>query len=263
VSAPTPLLDFFRRGEVARDIRLLAAQGALAPRAFEQLSILVHLLDDPDPEIRAVADDTLGRIPPEALTAFLARADVPVALREFFADRGIFPVEGVGTIVLDEDVPLIETGDPDQEPEPDDEGDPARVSIVQRIASMSLTERLKAAVKGSREMRAVLVRDPNKMIAVAVLSSPKLTEQEVEAIARMANVPEDVLRIIASNRAWMKNYAIVVALTRNPKTPVALSLNLMPRLTDRDLQMLSIDRNVPDPLRVAARKKIVATSSRR
>ena len=95
-----------------------------------------------------------------------------------------------------------------------------------------------------------------------MLTSPKLTEPEVESFARMGNVSEDVLRHIGSNRAWMKNYGIVVALTKNAKTPVGLSLNLMHRLNDRDLQGLSTDRNVPEPLRVAARKKVVTSVSR-
>jgi hypothetical protein len=110
-------------------------------------------------------------------------------------------------------------------------------------------------------MRGLLIRDPNKMIAVSVLSSSKVTEQEVEAYSRMSNVSDDVLRVIATNRAWTRNYGIVLGLTRNPKTPVALSLNLMARLTDRDLQTLSIDRNVPEPLRVAARRKVVGGGS--
>jgi hypothetical protein len=83
-----------------------------------------------------------------------------------------------------------------------------------------------------------------------------LTETEVEAIARMANVSDDVLRTIASTRIWMKNYTICSALTRNPKTPVAISMNLISRLNDRDMKMLAIDRNVPEVLRLTARKKL-------
>jgi len=127
---------------------------------------------------------------------------------------------------------------------------------------MGFFERLKAALKGSREMRAILVRDPNKMISSAVLSSPKLTEQEVEGISRMANVPEEVLRMIGAHRAWMKNYSIVLGLAKNPKTPLAMSLTLMHRLSDRDLNQLSVDRNVPEPLRVAALKKVFASTSK-
>src|SRR5215218_7269446 len=87
----TPLLDFFRRGEVARDVRLLAAQGALAPRAHEQLGLLMLLVSDPDPEIVRAAEHTLQAIPHEALSAFLARADAPAEMRAFFAARGIEP----------------------------------------------------------------------------------------------------------------------------------------------------------------------------
>ena len=124
---------------------------------------------------------------------------------------------------------------------------------------MNFTERLRAAVKRSKEMRAVLIRDPNKMIAASVLSSPKVSEQEIAGFARMANVSEDVLRIIGSNRAWTKNYGVVVGLTRNPKTPLAMSMNMLSRLNDKDVSVMSTDRNVPEQLRTAARRKVMAS----
>jgi hypothetical protein len=241
-----------------RDARLLAAQGALTPRAFEQLAILVLLVDDRDRQIRRAADHTLGRIPVEALQSFLARPDVPIGLREFFGDRGIFPAE-IPPIEVESDEPLVDTDPAIEEPVDEDNRD----SAVLKVAKMGFTERLKAAMKGSREVRAILIRDPNRLISTSVLSSPKVNEQEVESFARMASVSEDVLRIIGANRTWMRNYGIVVGLTRNPKTPLALSMNLMSRLNERDLTMLSTDRNVPDPLRIAARRKVVANVSRR
>jgi hypothetical protein len=263
MSEPTPLLDFFKRGEVERDTRLLAAQGGLAPRAHEQLAILVLLVEDRDREVRETAEETLSRIPAEALQSFLARSDVPIDLREFFADRGVFPAEipAIEAIeAIEADQPLIEAVTEDEDENYDDED---RESVMQRLAKMNFTQRLKAATKGSKEMRSILIRDPNKMISSAVLSSPKLSDQEVAAFARMANVGDDVLRVIAHNRAWMKNYNIVLGLTKNPKAPVAVTLTLMHRLSDRDLQALSVDRNVPEPLRVAARKKIVAGTSKK
>lgn len=256
MNAPTPLLDFFKRGEVAREVRLLAAAGALAPRAHEQLSILILLLDDSDREVRESAQATLDRIPVESLTTFLARSDVPIGVREFFADRGVFPAE---IPALSADDPLLDTEAEGEAPESEEE-DQSRDSLIQQLASMSFTDRLKAAMKGSREMRAILIRDPNKMIAAAVLSSPKLNDAEIEGFSRMANVSEEVLRVIASNRAWTKNYNVVVGLSKNPKTPVALSLNLMARLNDRDVSVLATDRNVPEPLRQAARRRVAANS---
>jgi len=259
-NTPTPLLDLFKRGEVDRDVRMQAAEGALAPRAHEQLAILVLLLEDRDPEIRETADATIGRIPEATLKAFLARPDVPVDLREFFADRGIFPDE-IPTIEFEEEVdaPLIDT-DP-VAAAADDEDEEVRQSGVQALATMTFPQRLKAAMKGTREMRAVLIRDPNKLIAATVLSCPKVSLPEVESFAKMQNVSEDVLRIIGANRAWLKSYGVVVSLTKNPKTPLSMSMNLMARLTSKDLQKLAVDRNVPEALRISARKKIVASAS--
>ena len=257
---PTPLLDFFKRGEVERDVRLQAAQGALAPRAHEQLAILVLLLEDPDREIRETADETLNRIPTEVLEKFLARSDVPVDLREFFGDRGIFPAE-IPPIEVDDVSALIdESGDETGEAGESGE-DAERLSGTQELAAMNFPQRLRAAMKGTREQRAILIRDPNKLICATVLSSPKVSVPEVEGFARMQNVSEDVLRIIGSNRAWLKSYGVVLALTKNPKTPLTMSMNLMSRLTAKDLAKLSVDRNVPEALRISSRKKVVANQS--
>ena len=88
----TPLLDFFRRGDVARDIRLQAAEGGMAPRAHEQIALLMLLLDDQDLEIGAAAEKTISTIPRTSLETFLARPDASTEMREFFAGRGIQPV---------------------------------------------------------------------------------------------------------------------------------------------------------------------------
>jgi hypothetical protein len=252
---PTPLLDFFKRGEVERDVRMQAAQGTLAPRAHEQLAILVLLLEDPDREIRETADETLNRIPVEVLEKFLARSDVPIDLREFFGDRGIFPAE-IPPIEVEYNDPLIDTDE-----SLEGEGDEDRISGTQELAAMNFPQRLRAAMKGTREQRAILIRDPNKMICASVLSSPKVSIPEVESFARMQNVSEDVLRIIGHNRAWLKSYGVILALTKNPKTPLSLSMQLMARLTTKDLAKLSVDRNVPEALRINSRKKVVSNQS--
>jgi hypothetical protein len=262
VIGPTPLLDFFKRGEVARDVRLEAAQGTLAPRAYEQLAILVLLVEDPDREIRDVAEETLGRIPQEAIRSFLGRSDTPIGLREFFGDRGIFPdeilpVELEAEAGAEVDAPLIDAGAPDEFGDDDED----RETALQKLTKMSFTGRLKAAVRGSREMRAILIRDSNKMIAAAVLSSPKLSGPEIEAFAKMPSISEEILRMIATNRAWTKSYNVLLGLTKNPKTPLVMTLNFMNRLSSRDLQKLAVDRNVPEPLRMAARKRVVANTS--
>ena len=240
----SPLVDLFRRGEAPRDVRLLAASGALAPRAHEQLALLVLLTDDADALVSAQAAATIENLPRPALEAFLAREDVPEEMRECLAARGFAP----GAVAAeDASEPLIDTLA--EAPEDGDKPEETRV-----LSSLPITDRLKLAMKGTREQRAQLIRDSNRMVASAVLSSPKLTESEIEAFAKMANVSEDVLRVIAANRGWLKNYGVVIGLARNPKTPPAVSMQLLHRLNERDTKMLSTDRNVPEALRLAARK---------
>jgi hypothetical protein len=250
----TPMLDFFRRGEVARDVRLLAAQGAIAPRPLEQLGILMVLTRDNDTEIREVAEQTLQSLPDELVAGFIARADVPTDMREFFIKRGIQPS---ATPAPDTEEPLVDTDQSGVAVEA--AGDEKAETFQQRLANMTVPEKVKCATKGTREMRAVLIRDPNRMVAAAVLSCPKVNDAEVEAFAKMGNVSEEILRSIAMNRAWTKNYGVLLALIKNSKTPVALTMNMMQRLNDSDVKKLSTDRNVPEALRVHARKRVVAS----
>ena len=93
-------------------------------------------------------------------------------------------------------------------------------------------------------------------MSAAVLSSPKLTDSEVENFAKLANVSEEVLRTIGMNRGWTKNYGVIAALTRNPKTPLAVSMRFVQRLSDRDLKMIVLDRNLQEPLKLMVRKRI-------
>ena len=260
----SPLIEAFRRQDVPREVRLEAASGQVAPRGVEQLALLMLLADDGDPDVRAAAARTLDTLPAAAVGATLGRSEVTAEMLRFFADRGVAPQ----TATAETDAPVVDAGGVDAWDTADDEagadssGQDVELSVTQQIQQMSIVQRVRAAMKGSREMRAILIRDPNKLVASAVLSSPKLTMSEVEAIAKMANVTEDVLRAIAMNRAWVKNYGVAVGLTRNPKTPVALSLNMLNRLVDRDVKAVATDRNVPEPLRLAARKKIVAAQTR-
>lgn len=247
----SPLLDFFRRGEVARDVRLLAAQGAVAPRPLEQLGILMILASDADSEIRDTANATLQLLPAGLVAAFIARSDVPTELREFFMGRGITPA---ATPAPDFDEPLLDTDDSGVD-FAQEEGESA-LTFSQRLANMGVPEKVKCAMKGTREMRAVLIRDPNRMVASAVLSCPKVNEAEVEAFAKMGNVSEDILRTIGNTRAWIKSYAVTLSLVKNSKTPVAMSMTLMQRLTESDVKRLASDRNVPEALRLSAKKRL-------
>jgi hypothetical protein len=138
---------------------------------------------------------------------------------------------------------------------------PERVPIFQRIALMSVKDRVVLALRGTREARMILIRDPNRMVAAAVLQNPRLTESEVESIAAMKTLHEDILRQIGQNRTWTRSYGVIHNLVRNPRTPIAISLGFLNRLQTRDLKALSTNRNVPEVIRTAAARLYIKRSS--
>lgn len=251
----SPLVDMFRHGDADVEIRLHAARGALAPRAHEQLALLMVLSGDPDERVRQAAAETIDRIPPPALAAFIARADVPAAMREYFSSREHWAAPPSGAV--DPDAPLIETEAGAPGADVLAEAGAGEDETRKLLSLMTVLERMKLAMRGTREQRAALVRDPNKLVATAVLSSPKVSESEIEAFAKMTTVSEEVLRIIGTNRVWTRNYGVVLGLARNPKTPTGIALQFVQRLNERDMKQISSDRNVPEPVRLAVRKFLI------
>ncbi len=129
-----------------------------------------------------------------------------------------------------------------------------RQTLLQQIAKMNVSQRVQFAVKGGSEARRTLIRDSNKVVQRAVLQSPRLTDQEVEAFAAMANLTDEILRLIAANRVFRKNYTVVRNLVNNAKLPLDVSLHLLPMINAVDLKKLSMNKNVPETLRTSALK---------
>lgn len=129
-----------------------------------------------------------------------------------------------------------------------------RQTLLQRLATMTVAQRVQFAIKGGSEARRTLIRDSNKIVQRAVLESPRLTDQEVEAFASMSSLTDEILRLIAKNRNFRKNYVVVRNLMSNPKTPLDVSLHMLPILNAQDLKRLTMNKNVPETLRTTAQK---------
>jgi hypothetical protein len=104
-------------------------------------------------------------------------------------------------------------------------------------------------MKGDREARGILIRDSNKVVCCAVINNPRVSEQEVENIAAMRTVAAEALRLISMNRAWARQYSIIHALARNPRTPIPTTINILPRIRTKDLMNLAQNRNVSEQVR--------------
>ncbi|MCU1246264.1 MAG: hypothetical protein JWN02_2174 [Acidobacteria bacterium] len=143
-----------------------------------------------------------------------------------------------------------------------DRSDPKKLSLLTRILAMNVSEKVQLAFKGDKSVRMILVRERNRLVSSSTMRNPRMTENEVEMIAGMRNVEEEVLRLIGMKREWVSKYPIAIALVRNPKAPVGVVLPLINRLTLRDLKGLKDDKGVSEAVRTAAKRLFLARSQK-
>jgi len=131
-----------------------------------------------------------------------------------------------------------------------------RLNLGQKIMKMNVSEKIKLATKGNKEARSILIRDSNRLVSVATIRSPRITEGEVMAQAQNRVASDEVLRVITSNREWMRNYGIKMALVKNPKVPQAIAMKLLNQLHESDVKALARDKNVPGTVQQMAKKMV-------
>jgi hypothetical protein len=153
-------------------------------------------------------------------------------------------------------MPYPKIEDTDLDAEVENQG----ANLYGRLADMSVREKVLCALKGSREERAILINSRNRLVVNAVLASPKLSDAEVERFVQSRSVSEEVIRIIASNRRWMRMYGVVLALVQNPKAPLQHALRLLTQINHRDMSRVAKNRNVHPVVR---RRAVELTSLRR
>lgn len=144
----------------------------------------------------------------------------------------------------------------------DEKKDEKAMSGLQRLFSLKTGQKIKAALTEDSQTRSFLIRDPNRLVSLAVLGSPKITEAEIEGIAGMKNVSDEVLRRIGTNRDWTKKYTVINSLVKNPRTPLPIAMGFVARLQPRDQKALTVDRNVPEAIRKAAQRFVKAQTQK-
>lgn len=250
-----------------RERRVL--EGVLQHRSVAN-STLVWLARHIEPDLQDVLITNQARLlaAPEIVESLFENPDLSTDIRrradEFLEEFFLKKEREQG-----EPIPEAEDAEESAAPVPAQAGDgtPARGAaaraageedvsrdIVIRLTSLTVAQRVRVAFRGNREERLFLIRDPNRLVSTAVLKSPKTNEADAEAIANMKSVSEDVLRAVAQRREWMKKYSLMAAIVRNPRSPIDVTLSLVLKLSQRDQTALSTDRNVPEAVRVTAKR---------
>lgn len=179
------------------------------------------------------SDDTGGEDLPPA--AEITDADAEAALRA----------------ILGDDVSEFEAGLLEDGGELDEAG---KANLYALVQSLSVFQKIKLARTGNKEARALLVRETNKIVAAAVIRSPKVTENEVLTFAKSRNVSDEVLRLIAMNRDWTKSHPLKLALAANPKCPTPVAMRFLNHLHEKELAGLMKSKDVPSAISTHARR---------
>jgi len=119
-------------------------------------------------------------------------------------------------------------------------------AVSVQISRMSIIERVKLAILGGKDARMILAHDSNRVVRRYVLGNPRITDGEIAMIANSKLADEEILRVIADKREWMKNYQVRLGVIRNPKTPLVTAIHLLPTLMLRDLGKLAKSRDAPE-----------------
>ncbi|MHB8764321.1 MAG: hypothetical protein ACYDA8_08305 [Deferrisomatales bacterium] len=223
----------------------------LAWRALEHPSLgrrtLERFLDSGDEEALARLCQNQRALDrhPDLARALLANPRLHPADQGRLASLYDAPLEADAELPPDLPAELLE----DREPAPADQGPK---NLYQLVQSLTMAQKIKLAMLGSKGARRLLIRDPNKTVSAAVIRSPKLREDEVLAFVQDRTIADEVLRVVLERRDWMKSYPIRLALSQNPKTPIPRALRLLETLQDRDLRQVAKSRNVTSQVSAGA-----------
>ncbi|HEY2030612.1 MAG TPA: hypothetical protein VGH20_15540 [Myxococcales bacterium] len=150
-----------------------------------------------------------------------------------------------------------DASEPGRAQEDDPEAEKKKLSITQQIMRLGVAKKIEwANKKGNREVRTILLRDPNKLVQLAVIQSPRMTEGEVAKVAVSRTAPNEVLQYIYSNRQLMKNYQIKINLMNNPKVPVGVTMRFLSTLRMAEVKAIAKNKNVPQGLATAAKRMV-------
>src|SRR3989304_7665413 len=126
-------------------------------------------------------------------------------------------------------------------------------TIYQKIQGLNFSDKRLLALRGGRDVRSVLIKDPNREVSLTVLENPKITETEVELIAKSRSSSDEAIRKIIKKREWMKSYPIIFAIVSNPKTPAGIGISLLSGLKTKDLASLERNKTIPEAIRSSAK----------
>jgi hypothetical protein len=253
-----PLLAMLAAGVLPEPTLDAAAKGTLTLPFGSKLWLLVTLATRPGP-MQATARETIEHVDRELMAGAIHDEDCPPEVRTFcqeLLDEEERERELIAAAAKQAGSFELQNATPEEQSAlaAGEKAKPESQSLLERVSKMSVPQRVQLALRGSRDERLLLVRDSNKIVQRAVVTSPRLSESDAEMIAGLRTVTDEVLRNLAQDRRFLKSTAVVRALVKNPRTPLDIGLTLLKLLPAGDVKGVATSRDVNETLRRMAAK---------
>ena len=267
----SPVVAAYVRPGTAPEVRLAACTAAGSMAAADRLMLLFCLSKDAEQSVRAAALSCLKDLPEDAITAYI-ESDTPHPLvidslrllcNHYPAEAITAPASAVieGVEVRDA---LPGQLDQDEEPAEEEEEEPAVneddeefLSKYKTAQLMGIGEKIKMALSGDKEWRAILVKDANKLVSGSVIKNPRITEGEVLTLVKAGIQNDEIMRLICANKEWIKSYKIRKALIENNRTPVQNAMRYLGTMGEKDLSSFAKSKNISSVISTMAKRLLL------
>jgi len=257
-----PVVALHVRPGTSLQTRLAGCEAADAMEPFERVTLLFCLSKDGDPSVRSLALERLRQLPEEVIRGYADSEKFhPLVQESVLNMRAALPPAWVPEETAESDMPDDlsegEGGDPADDNPVDEEGEQF-ISKFKISQLMGIGEKIKMALSGDKEWRAILIKDTNKLVSGSVIKNPRITEAEIHTLVKSGVQNDEIIRLICANKEWIKNYKIRKALVENPRTPVQNALRYLATLGVKDVAGYAKSKNISSVISTQAKRMMLS-----
>jgi hypothetical protein len=274
----SPAVAQYVRPGTPPETRLAGCSAASGLLPFERITLLFCLSKDPDNMVKSTAIQQFGLLPEDVIDIYSASSDAHPAVLEILSRLTLARSSIIGTpseqAILPEQsknspedaemdqAPDVEVGNEEDAEEENGDGDESSFDVqdeefqskYKMAQIMGIGEKIKMALSGDKEWRAILVKDSNKLVSGSVIKNPRISEAEVLALIKSGIQNDEIMRLICANKEWIKNYSIRKALISNNRTPIQNAMRYLDSMGEKDLASFAKSKNISSVVSTMAKR---------
>jgi hypothetical protein len=248
----SPAVAAYVRPGTPVETRLAGCSAAAGLPTFERITLLFCLSKDPESTVKLAAIEELKLLPQDVIRVYADSVDAHPVVLEMLSRIGF-----ASTSAIEIQTDQSDQSDSEEDGEPVNAESEEFLSKYKMAQVMGIGEKIKMALTGDKEWRALLVKDANKLVSGGVIKNPRITESEVLAMVKAGIQNDEIIRLICANREWVKNYNLRKALISNSRTPIQNAMRYLDTMGEKDLAAFAKSKNISSVLSTMAKRVLL------